>query len=214
MPKNKGFCAGVGLTAVGVAMAVQVEGCRGREDDGPSPRAPVDVQAKTAGDILIFPDELRVQDATVNDFVVRAMNTCGAGDYEPFRLLWSAREEPLPKDQFDEGWQAVQLIRIAGLRKAVVAGAAEEPGSSPAGEIVYIVLAEVQLDPEHPAGKRQPQREVVLMLVRENDKWRMAQAPKPMRDWIRQQAGAGEALSPDAAQENAGRAKPPRGDES
>jgi hypothetical protein len=135
-------------------------------------------------DVLIFPDELRVEDESVNEFVRHAMAICGRGEYEPFRLLWSVREEPLPRDQFEEGWQAVKIIRLRALRKAKLI--AEKAGGSPDGEVVYLALAEVELDPEHPAGKKQARREVVLMLIREDERWRIAQPPTAMRDWIRE----------------------------
>jgi hypothetical protein len=45
-------------------------------------------------------------------------------------------------------------------------------------------LAQVQLDPTLPAGQREPVRDVVLMIVRENEDWRFAHAPKQVREWI------------------------------
>lgn len=132
------------------------------------------------------------------------MTTATSGDYAQFRLLWVTREEPLPKDKFDEGWQAVEQIRIRALEPAFVElpsqtasdqlPAKEAPDAlaakESAREKVYLVLAEVRFDPQHPAARKEPARETVLMLVREQEQWRLAHAPKLMRDWIRAKAGA------------------------
>jgi hypothetical protein len=191
---------------------------------------------KKQSDVLIFPGALHVADDSVNEFVARAMSICGQGEYEPFRLLWSVRETPLTRGQFDEGWQAVQHIEIKALREARLvlppgADAAADPAAAidaeqtapdPAaavptqkstdnsaanadtaadsgqaarvadqatgaeeGETVYLIFALVSLDPDHAAAKQSPTREVILMLVRERDQWRIANPPKPLRDWIR-----------------------------
>jgi hypothetical protein len=55
-------------------------------------------------------------------------------------------------------------------------------------ETVYLVLAEVRFDPEHPAGEQQANREVALMLVQERGQWRIANPPKVMREWLRKKA--------------------------
>jgi len=134
-------------------------------------------------DVLIFPSELHVTDSSVNDFVTKAMNTCAAGEYEAFRLLWSVREDPLPREEFEQGWQAVQSIKVQALEKVMLAADPNAGRAQP--ETVYALLAEVSLDPEQKAGQKEPQRHVVLMLTRENDAWRLARAPKPMRDWVK-----------------------------
>ncbi len=206
------------LAAASVCVLVA---CACRDDDEPPSRQTTESLETTPhkpSGMLTFPDDMRVADESVNAFVVRAMSICGGGEYEPFRLLWSVREEPLPKNQFEEGWQAVEQIRVRALRKAMVAvgGNQASPGDrSPvdAGEAdvgmakgeenatggsggadeqletVYLVLAEVRLDADHPAAKGRPQREVVLMLVQEHGQWRIAKPPERMRDWIREQAG-------------------------
>jgi hypothetical protein len=173
--------------------------CRPGEPAAPEVRP---AAAAKPADVLIFPDALHVADASVNAFVERAMRVCGDGDYEAFRLLWSAKAEPLPRDEFEQGWQAVEQIRIRALRKAIVAGDDGPDGAESPGESVYLVLAEVAFDPDQPAGRREPQRDVVLMLRREQGEWRVSRAPDVIRDWIREQA----------ADEGADRPEPPSTD--
>jgi hypothetical protein len=146
----------------------------GASDDAPVPKP---------ADVLLFPEALRVADAGVNEFVTTAMAACAKGDYEAFRLLWSARESPLPRDEFEQGWNAAKKIEICALQKGLLEP--EPAAGRETAETVYALLAEVTLDPTHPAGKKEPKREAVLMLTREHDQWRIARAPKPMRDWIK-----------------------------
>jgi len=139
--------------------------------------------------MLLFPDELRVADASVNDFVARAMETCAAGDYEAFRLLWTARDDPLPRDEFEQGWKAVQKIRLRALEKVRLAPD-PDAGRIEAQE-VYAAYAQVELDPSLQPNRPEPHREVILMMVREQDGWRLASAPKAMREWIRKRHADG-----------------------
>ena len=36
--------------------------------------------------------------------IAEVIETCASGDYEAFRLLWSARDDPFPRDQFHRAW--------------------------------------------------------------------------------------------------------------
>ncbi|MGB2988010.1 MAG: hypothetical protein WBE26_19245 [Phycisphaerae bacterium] len=161
-----------------------VPACR-QDDDAAAEDHGADTTQRKRADLLVFPDELRVGDSSVNEFVERMMADCASGDYDKFRLLWSARQDPLPRDEYEQGWQAVLKIRIRALEKVMIA-----PGT--VGELTkdstaYAILADVSLDPTHRAGKREPHREVVLMVIREHDEWRLAHAPKALRTWIKEQ---------------------------
>lgn len=134
-------------------------------------------------ELLVFPDEVRVEDPSVNEFVESAMTACASGDYERFRLLWSVRQEPLPRNEYEEGWQAVQKIEIRALERAFLSNGTEPQLSET--EKAYVILADVSLDPTRRAGQREPLREVVLMMVREQDTWRLTRAPKALRNWVR-----------------------------
>ena len=207
MNRVRWMYAGYVLLAAGAAGAA---GCR-RGADRPGAPPPVESETPPPREVLDFPAAPRVEDAEVNAFIERAMKAAASGDYEAFRLLWSVRQEPLAREEYERGWQAVQSIRILALRKAILAGERgkgtgkdaaptereREAGGSAPGETVYLVLAEVALDPEHPAGRRRPQREVALMLVREHDSWRLARPPKVMAAWLRRQyAARGESPGP------------------
>lgn len=173
------------MAAVAVLALLSVSpGCRQTSDgDGGSDGSSTDAPAPKRADVLIFPDTLRVADASVNDLVTTAMSACAKGDYEAFRLLWSARETPLPRDEFEQGWNAARKIEVRALQKGLLEP--DPAAGRETAEAVYALLTEVSLDPTLPAGKKEPRREVVLMLTREHDEWRIARAPKPMRDWVK-----------------------------
>ncbi len=160
-------------------------GCRCDQSATPVSEEPPD-PIEHAEDFLVFPDELRVEDESVNAFVHKVMHTCASGAYDAFRLLWSAREEPLPRDEFQQGWQAVKGIRIRALKKLKLAG---EPASGPAGteQVVYAIDALVEFEPTYQARRLQEDREVIMMFIREHHAWRLARAPKAVRTWIRKQ---------------------------
>ncbi len=172
-------------------------GACSREEHKPgAPKAATEVNPRPVAQ-LVFPNTLEAEDASVNAFVRQAMNTCASRDYDAFRLLWSAREDPMSREEFEESWNAVRDIRVRALERArVAAGDSAASGRESANpnraasepQLVYVIHAEVALDPAHPAAQRSPEREVVLMLVREHDRWRLARAPKPMRAWIRKKA--------------------------
>ena len=173
----------ISLTIV-LFIALMTPACRRDEPEKTSASAPSSAAASSKPpDLLEFPEELRVEDSTVNEFVTKAMTTCAAGDYETFRLLWSVRADPLPREEFEQGWHAVQTIKVRALEKVMLDADANAGRTEP--ETVYALLTEVTLDPAQKAGQKEPQRHVVLMLAREHEQWRLAQAPKPMRDWVK-----------------------------
>lgn len=163
-----------------VGLASAAAGCRQESNDAQT--NPDKVQVKPA-EVLIFPEALRTADPAVNDFVTAAMTTCAKGDYEAFRLLWSARETPLPREEFDQGWNAARRIEVRGLRKGILP--ADREAGRENDEAVYALFAEVEFDPTLRVGQKQPVREVVLMLTLEQERWRIAKAPRAMREWIK-----------------------------
>jgi len=150
---------------------------------------------------LIFPDGLRVADPEVNQLIEDVLNVCASANYEEFRLLWSARHDPLSRDEFAQSWPAVRHVRVRALEKAMIETAAEEvnKGGDPAAqsaadaalETVYLTLVEVEVDPAHRVAERLPDNSVVLMLVRENGRWRLANATKTMRNWLKEKVARG-----------------------
>ena len=182
-------------TALGLLLAVITPTCRRDEPEKNSTAASSPGAAKSKQpNLLVFPDDLRVADSTVNEFVTKAMTTCAAGEYEAFRLLWSVREDPLPREEFEQGWQAVQTIKVRALEMVMLDADPNAGRNEP--ETVYALLTDVTLDPTQKAGQKEPQRHVVLMLAREHEQWRLTRAPKSMRDWVKNKIAAASIESP------------------
>lgn len=158
--------------------------CR-RDDEGSNVQTEGDGVEPQVRDLLVFPDELRVDDPSVNEFVEGAMATCASGDYSRFRLLWSVHQDPLPRDEYEEGWQAVRKIKIRAVEQVLLADQTELDLSGT--ETAYVIWADVSLDPTHRAGQREPRREVILMIIHEQEAWRLTRAPKALRNWVKEQ---------------------------
>lgn len=152
-----------------LAFSVAAGACSRDEHNQPTP-TPTSALADTGP--IEFPDRIRVDDPTVNEFILKAIKTCVSGDYEAFRLLWTARQDPLSEQEFKRGWAAVEKVRIDSIR----------PFRTPEGDIVYAARAHVELDP---AEVPEPVRDLVLLLVKESDQWRLAPAPASVREELK-----------------------------
>lgn len=119
----------------------------------------------------------------MNQFVIEAMHTCVTGEYDAFRLLWSAREEPMARGEFDKGWKAIEEIRILALEKVRLAPKKDQISQTP--ELVYALYANVRLNPDLISPQQKLERDAISMIVHEQGKWRMAKAPKKMRHWLK-----------------------------
>ena len=187
---------GYRVLAAWLALSIAVgcaSGCDTSSSDAPDSAQAVSAALQKPAQVLIFPESMQVEDESVNAFVKKAMAACAKGDYGAFRLLWSARQEPLPQAEFDAGWKAVQAIRIRSLdhiRMAVKSETGDEDLRDH-----YVFVAEVQFDPQRPAGRKEPTRQVVLLMGKEQGQWRLARAPEKIRSWAR-------AKLPDAGTEN------------
>ena len=138
---------------------------------------------------LIFPRNLYVKNASVNQFIIEAIDTCVSGDYEAFRLLWSVRQDPpFSEREFKialRGGAKVTIRRVQKFR-------------TPDQQVVYAVRARVEL---HQTNIAEPVRDVVLLLVRESGRWRLAIAPSYVRKAMKraeQDTSAPQSAEPEA----------------
>jgi len=200
---HRRFVATLVLVLGGFALAA---GCEKQQDKRTEP-AETEQAPESRRAALIFPKSLRVEEAPVNALLEKAMRLCSEGDYENFRMIWTARQEPISRGEFLKGWAAMQQIRIRALERVALAtpigGQADaDAGREAAPEIVYVAYAEMTLDPKQLGrAKHRPgagssdatadaRREAVLMIVKELGDWRLAQAPKSMRSWVRKKLAA------------------------
>jgi hypothetical protein len=193
-----GPCAIAAGRALAVIALIVVGACRPDTVAGKSEGAVPADEAKPASRV-IFPDDRGVEDPAVNRFMHEALEAAAEGDYERFRLLWTARQEPLERQEFEQGWQAVRTIRVRAIEKVLLrtnhsdsdsweAKERQSDGDSGGEAISYVLLAEAEFDPDHPVGQRQPRRDFVLLVMREQGQWRLGRAPAQVRKWLRNRA--------------------------
>ena len=130
-------------------------------------RAPAPVAASA---LLDFPAALQCDNPEVNQFVRQMVDTCAGGDYEKFRLLWSVREQPFSRQDFERGWKSLKHVQVVALQRM----------KTREGQPLYSLHARVELDPSMP----EPEREVVMLIVQENAQWRLARAPAHHRNKV------------------------------
>lgn len=153
-----GLCTGIALALPGAT-----GGCDRSTDQTKTTARPIQT-----GVVIDFPADLPPDDPAVTAFVRKVIDTCVAGDYNAFRLLWSIKEDPFPRDSFQRGWRAVRRVSVVRLQKF---------RRRVEGDIVYGLHAHVELDPAVP----KPRRDVILLIVREDDHWRLRRAPSDLR---------------------------------
>ncbi|MBI1825794.1 MAG: hypothetical protein HYR83_05355 [Planctomycetes bacterium] len=121
------------------------------------------------------------------------LENCATGQYESFRSVWTAREAPISREEFEKGWHAAKSIRVRALEKVKLA--TDVPTSDLEAtafpQIAFALAIDLSLDPEQQIGQRNPERQVVLLITREQDGWRLARAAKNMREWIKKKLEAG-----------------------
>lgn len=157
-----------------IATAAGLIGCERKTESANKPP-----EVATEVSLIDFPPEVQADDPAVNQFAREIIETCAGGDYERFRLLWTVKEDPFPRRQFERGWKALKKVRVLALQKM----------KTPQGEYLYYIHARVELDESMP----EPTREVVLLMIKENDRWRLASAPAHLRKKVLGDAADGDA---------------------
>lgn len=149
-------------------LALLLAGCLGApagcERETQSGQSPTRASARSVA-LVDFPEQVRADDPEVNAFIERAIRICQAQNYDDFRLLWSALEEPLGEQEFRKGFAAMRKVTILDLLKR----------RTKEGEIVYLVHCLLQFEP---AAVPDPERDVVLLLRQESGQWRVATPPE------------------------------------
>jgi hypothetical protein len=102
----------------------------------------------------------------VNAFVGNFIELCRRGDYEQYRLCWTAYGTPISGERFQHMW--------GFARKVVITQITPVPETAKAMQPAYLIKARVELDPKAKiAGK-----DVELMVQREDNRWAIAPAPR------------------------------------
>ncbi len=155
------------MTMACLPVAIAVVGCKKGDDGGDTSQLPTPPPDAPERELVSFPDDFTCDDPAVPEFLKSAVKACVDQDYELFRSMWSVKEEPISEKEFIRAWQANPRFQLTDMQQM----------KTPEGEIVYAVRAHVSLDPNEVP---EPERDVVLLIVNESDKWRLRKAPRKL----------------------------------
>ena len=168
------------------AITTPMSSCRRSTQDAQAETPKVaEEQPPAKPQVLFFDKALRVDDDTANQFVERVVGVAVDGDYDKLRQLWTPHAEPISKSDFEKSWHDVRRVTIRLLTRVDLGGASV--GSPATPQPGYAMVADIQFDPAVVPRGEERGRRVALTMLRENGEWRLAAAPKGLRDWLDQQ---------------------------
>ena len=160
------------VTTLTLALLISIGGCKPEREEAARTQT-----TESQADRLMFPESAAAAaDPAVNRAVREALLACIDDDYDRFRASWSTAEPPMKRRKFKRYWQPVRTIhvrRVQSMRHAQD------------GRLLYYVDAAIEFG----VGGREPRRDVIFLVVRENDTWRLARAPKSLVNQVRGEQG-------------------------
>jgi len=168
-------CAVVKRTACVLVLPALLFGGVGCERSEPAPVSD-EVERPDPSRRLEFPENAASGDAEVDFFVRSVCLSCLENDYDSFRSFWSNLEEPIKRSKFQRRWQPVEYVAV---RKV------EAMRHGETGEVLYAVVADFTFG----TGAKDPQREVVFLVQKEGERWRLARPPKHLVERLTGDAG-------------------------
>lgn len=129
---------------------------------------------------LIFPAAVRTEDASVNTFIDNLLSACAKGQYGLYRLAVASQYDPMAQRHFERAWHAVKQVEIRGVECIYTPPAAEKLAQRPdlreeLRHPIYSVHATITLR----EGFDRPTRELVVLIVKENDEWKLGPPASP-----------------------------------
>jgi hypothetical protein len=109
-----------------------------------------------------FPPEWQQPDKTINDFILKVLDTCHRGDYDKFCQFMATTETPPGQENFSKIWHVVGDITVRSVRS---------DGKTPPS---YYVHAIAKL--RRPDAQKRTQRNLIVRVFKEMDQWRIAAA--------------------------------------
>ncbi len=119
---------------------------------------------------VIFPEQLKTDDVTVNEFIRKALEACRQGDYDMFRQLFGVTEQAPTGAQFDHVWKDVKEIAV----RRIYTGKQQ-----PLDYYVHVVVLLRQ-----PDKYERTERQAVIWVFKEGDNWHLAPAPSEIQGKI------------------------------
>lgn len=156
--------AGALCLVAGIVGGCECQRETAQNDEPPIGTAPLsEVHPDVRPPEVDFPQRWRSRDPSLNAFIEQALDICARGNYDGFRALFGTAFPPPDQSNFERVWKAVRGIRVTGLYRG--------HGNPPD----YYLHAVIEYREEDRKGRTE--RDVVVMLFREADQWRLGQAP-------------------------------------
>lgn len=146
-----------------VLAAICVSALRGRSGGGGSsgPTTPAGTPPS-----VVFAPGVTSGNEDLDAFIRNFIALCQRGDYEQYRLCWTAYGTPMTSDRFQLLWKFT--------RKVIINQIVPVPPEVKAMHPAYIIRGVAELDPK----ARVPTKEVEVMVQWEDNRWAIAPAPR------------------------------------
>ena len=104
----------------------------------------------------------------LTEFIMQGLKAVYKGDYAAYRRLVARNQNPESETRFKLICEALESVRVESVKKI------ELPDVPPPA---YVVTTEFAFDPDSTAATRLRSRSVALLMIKENDAWRLMIAP-------------------------------------
>jgi len=131
-----------------------------------------------------FEEACRRQHPEIVDFLQQFLETCLAGDYGGYRRLSSRLREPETRERFEAVYHAIRSLHIDLIEPLALSGLPQP---------VYRVVCTADFHPDSRARLRRKSNRVAVLVIREQEQWRILPAPaewQPDRDEVPESAPA------------------------
>lgn len=115
---------------------------------------------------VVFADGVSSGNTEADEFIRNFIDLCRRGDYEQYRLCWTAYGMPMSGERFQTIWKFA--------RKVVITRIIPVPRSIKVMHPAYVVRGYAELDPK----ARIATKDVEVMVQWEENRWAVAPAPR------------------------------------
>lgn len=165
--------------------AASVVGCKGKSPTTTDRSGLLETDIDTKGDApsVVFPAECHTADESLNAFVEDLLKRCVEGQYGSYRAAVASQIDPMNKYTFERAWHAVKEVRIREIRLVYTPppeGVPPERAEQRPELLGPIYCAHATITLRQVKPPHRPEREVVVLIIRENGEWRLG-PPAPAR---------------------------------
>lgn len=121
-----------------------------------------------------FAEGLAAEYPEVTAFLREFLQTCLNGDYLGYRRLVSRYETPVSRERFEAIYHAIRYVLVESIRPLA--------GRTIEGEPVYLVVSQVEVDPESRVAVRHRDPRLAILVFKEGGAWRMRPAPRELTE--------------------------------